>query len=331
VQPPAEVARAEAEAGLVRPRNLLNTDGDDHTRLRRAASGLFGRHRMEALRPAVQATTEQLVDQLPEHEPVDFIEHFALQLPLTVICQLLGVPAEDHGLFRDWTKSIFDADGDTMAGIGNLLRYMVGHVERKRAEPGDDMTTEFLAAAEDLSPQEVIGTMMLMLVAGHETTTNLIGNGLLALLLHPEEQAKLRTKPDLVPDAIEEFLRYDAPVAHGTIRYASEDMVIAGTAVPKGDQVILAFGSANRDAEFIGEGDELDVARAPSKHLAFGHGVHYCLGAPLARLEGQIAFETLLRRLPKIELAVPVEELEWRISPLMRGLSTLPVLLTKRS
>jgi cytochrome P450 len=332
LQPPAEMQRmVAAEGGPMAPRNLLNTDGDDHTRLRKAASGLFGRRRMEALRPAIQATTESLIDALPQHEPVDFIEHFALQLPLTVICQLMGIPEADHGLFRDWTKSIFDAEGDTMAGLGNLLRYMVGLIELKRAEPGDDLTTEFLASAADLNPQEVIGTLMLLLVAGHETTTNLIGNGLLALLLHPEEQAKLRTKPDLVPDAIEEFLRYDAPVAHGTIRHASEDIVIAGTTVPKGDQVILALGSANQDAELVGGHSELDVARAPSKHLAFGHGVHYCLGAPLARLEGQIAFGTLLRRLPEIELAVSAEELEWRISPLMRGLSTLPVRITKGS
>lgn len=305
------------------PRHLLTTDAPEHTRLRRAVSGLFGRHRMDALRPTIQSRADSLIDAMPADGQVDFLESFALPLPTTVICRLLGIPAADEGSFREWTLAVFDTERDGSAGITSLNRYMVNLIESKRSNPGDDLTSELLAGDHDLTDQELADTLMLLLVAGHETTVNLIGNGLLALLRHPDQLERLRKEPELIPDAVEELLRYDTPVPHSVIRYPRADVEIAGTTVPEGQPVLLALGSANHD---LGNDDELDVTRTPSTHLAFGHGIHYCLGAPLARLEGQVAFGTILARLPRIELA---GEPRWRTSLVMRGLSSLPLAIAK--
>lgn len=319
VEPPA---RHQPLMNGETPRILLNSDAPDHTRLRHAVNGLFGRHRMTALRPAVEATANRLLDALPSYGTVDLLTRFAMPLPLTVICELLGVPDADRAQFRGWTAQFFDADGDSAESLGNMGGYLAGLLQRKRAEPADDLTSELLARPHDLTDPELVGTLLLLLVAGHETTMNLIGNGLLALLTHPAQLARLRHEPGLIVDAVEELLRFDSPVAHAVPRYAAEDLEIGGVKIAAGSTVLLALGSANHDMTLV---DGLDVSRLPSRHLAFGHGPHYCLGAPLARLEGQVAFRTLLRRLPRIALAVPANSLRWRTSLTMRGLVELPV------
>jgi cytochrome P450 len=220
--------------------------------------------------------------------------------------------------------SIFDADRDGSAGVTNLHKYMVALIETKRRAPGDDLTTELLQGDHDLTGQELADTLMLLLTAGHETTVNLLGNGLLALLEHPDQLAELKARPELLPQAVEELLRFDSPVAHSIMRYPREDIEIAGTTIPAGHPVLLAIGSANHDLE---DPDDLDITRPASKNLAFGHGIHYCLGAPLARLEGQIAFDVILRRLAEIHLAGPPQ---WRTSLFMRGLHTLPVAIIRQ-
>ena len=319
VEPPA---RHQPLMNGETPRILLNSDAPDHTRLRQAVNGLFGRHRMTALRPAVEATANRLLDALPSYGTVDLLTRFAMPLPLTVICELLGVPDADRAQFRGWTAQFFDADGDSAESLGHMGGYLAGLLQRKRAEPADDLTSELLARPHDLTDPELVGTLLLLLVAGHETTMNLIGNGLLALLTHPAQLARLRHEPGLIVDAVEELLRVDSPVAHAVPRYAAEDLEIGGVKIAAGSTVLLALGSANHDMTLV---DGLDVSRLPSRHLAFGHGPHYCLGAPLARLEGQVAFRTLLRRLPRIALAVPANSLRWRTSLTMRGLVELPV------
>ena len=319
VEPPA---RHQPLMNGETPRILLNSDAPDHTRLRHAVNGLFGRHRMTALRPAVEATANRLLDALPSYGTVDLLTRFAMPLPLTVICELLGVPDADRAQFRGWTAQFFDADGDSAESLGNMGGYLAGLLQRKRAEPADDLTSELLARPHDLTDPELVGTLLLLLVAGHETTMNLIGNGLLALLTHPAQLARLRHEPGLIVDAVEELLRFDSPVAHAVPRYAAEDLEIGGVKIAAGSTVLLALGSANHDMTLV---DGLDVSRLPSRHLAFGHGPHYCLGAPLARLEGQVAFRTLLRRLPRLALAVPANSLRWRTSLTMRGLVELPV------
>lgn len=320
VEPPAR-HQPTVNGGEV-PRLLLNTDPPGHTRLRAAVNGLFGRHRVTMLRPFVEATANRLLDALPANATVDLLERFALPLPLTVICELLGVPAADRAPFHGWTRQLFDAAGDSSDGVGHLHEYLAGLLRRKRSEPGDDLTSELLARPHDLTDPELVGTLLLLLVAGHETSSNLIGNGLLALLTHPAQLARLRHEPGLIVDAVEELLRFDSPVAHAVPRYATEDLEIGGVKIAAGSTVLLALGSANHDMTLA---DGLDVSRLPTRHLAFGHGPHYCLGAPLARLEGQVAFRTLLRRLPRLALAVPATSLRWRTSLTMRGLVELPV------
>jgi cytochrome P450 len=275
---------------------------------------------MEALRPAIQQYTDSLIDALPPE--TDFVESFAEVLPTNVICQLFGVPEADRRDFREWTMALFDTERDGAAGITNMNHYMVDLIEAKRANPADDLTTELLDGDHDLTDKELADTLMLLVSAGHETTVNMIGTGLLALLEHPDQLAELRERPELVPDAVEELLRFDSPVSHSIIRYPREDVEIAGTTIPEGEPVLLGIASANQYLP------DLDITRPASKHLAFGHGLHYCIGAPLARLEGQVVFGTIARRLDTIELtSVP----EWRTSLLMRGLRTLPVRLAWRA
>nr|WP_163568658.1 cytochrome P450 [Fodinicola feengrottensis] len=245
-------------------RTLLNTDPPDHTRLRRVVSGLFTRKRIQSLRIAVQAIADDLIDHLPAGETIDFIERFAVPLPITVICQMLGIPADDWRLFREWTPKIFNTDEESVttrpAAVAQLIQYMGGLVRTKRDHPADDVTTTVIQNGKDvLSEQELLSTLMLLLIAGHETTVNLLGNGLLALIQHPDQLELLRSDPARTPDAVEELLRYDSPVSHATIRYASEDLTIAGVRIAAGEGLLLALGSANHDPALVSEADDLNV------------------------------------------------------------------------
>ncbi|MEV4756666.1 cytochrome P450 [Micromonospora sp. NPDC049559] len=323
---PEDVARAVS-------RHLLALDPPDHTRLRRLVSGAFTARRMAALRPRIEGLAEELLDGMSGADRVDLIESYALPLPIQVLCDLLGVPSEDQADFRSWTNAIV-AGGVDPAGLPPALVAIVGYIREllaaKRRRPADDLLSALITVRDQedrLSDDELISMVYLLLIAGHETTVNLIGNGALLLLAEPERWARVVATPELVPGAVEELLRYEGPVQSATFRTALEPVELGGQKIPEGARVLISLLSANRDGERFPDPDRLDLDRPVTPNLAFGHGIHYCLGAPLARLEGDIAFRALARRFPDLRLAVPVEEVAWRPSLLLRGLSALPVAL----
>ncbi|GAA2852340.1 cytochrome P450 [Streptosporangium fragile] len=335
---PAVFRQFVTDAGRNNPvlaHNMLSSDPPDHTRLRRLVSKAFTPRRTESLRPRIQEIADGLVDAMAPTGRADLIGDFAFPLPIVVICELLGVPAEDRDAFREWSATLIDPAMDEeqlrrRAEVNAAIRDYFGRlIAERRAEPRDDMISALVSARDDrelLSEQELMATLTLLLIAGHETTVNLIGNGVLALLTHPDQLALLRERPELIPSAVEEFLRYEGPVERATLRFATEDLQIAGVHIPEGSVVHISLGAADRDPEAFAHPDTLDVTRADNHHVAFGHGIHFCLGAPLARLEGRIAFETLLRRLPGLALDCPPAEAAWRRSgSLIRGLEALPV------
>ncbi|NUT39078.1 MAG: cytochrome P450 [Thermoactinospora sp.] len=330
---PSWFAEVVTSGNPVLARNMLSTDPPDHTRLRKAVGNGFTPRRVELMRPRVQQIADELAASLPA-DRADLIDDYAFPLPIIVICELLGVAHADRDDFRTWTGDLLqpamDDDVKARQAVANasLRDYFTRTIAERRADPADDLVSA-LATAGELTDQELLSTLVLLLIAGHETTVNLIGNGMLALLRNPGQLALLRERPELMPRAVEEFLRYDAPVERATFRFAVEDLDLAGTHVPKGSFVHVSLGAAARDPEAFPEPDRLDLTREDNRHLSFGHGVHFCLGAPLARLEGRIAFETLLRHRPHIELDVPDEELSWRLSgAVVRGLAGLPVRFT---
>ena len=264
---------------------------------------------------------------------MDLIGDFAFPLPITVIAELLGVPAEDRNRFREWSDAAVSGNATKEYLEGVLIPHMRAFADyllfkEKREEPRDDLISALVRAekaGEKLSEDELLGMVFLLLVAGHETTVNLIGNGTLALLRHPDQLERLRNDPSLIKAAVEELLRYDGPVETSTERFAKEDVAIGGTVIPKGEMVLVVIAAADRDPERFHDTDTLDITRADNKHLAFGKGIHHCLGAPLARMEGQIAIGTLLRRMPNLRLKEPPELLAWRPGMVLRGLKALPV------
>jgi cytochrome P450 len=314
--------------------HMLSTDPPDHDRLRRLVTKAFTARRIERLRPRVTEITASLLDAMPAGGQVDLLEAFAFPLPITVICELLGVPGSDRADFHAWTQAVLST-GDTSDRPGEAAMEMAGYftalVADKRAHPADDLLSALTAARDaghGLSERELLGMIFLLLVAGHETTVNLIGSGTLALLLSPGELARLRADPSLLPGAVEELLRYTSPVNHATFRFTAGPVEVGGTLIPAREAVLVAIASANRDPDRYPAPDRLDIGRDAGGNLAFGHGIHYCLGAPLARMEGEIAFGALLSRFPDMTLAAPPEALRWRPSTLIRGLETLPVRLS---
>ncbi|MEV1055339.1 cytochrome P450 [Streptomyces sp. NPDC049887] len=316
--------------------NMLRSDPPDHTRLRRLVSKAFTARRVAEMRPRIQEITDRLLDGLLPAGRAELVADFALPLPVTVISELLGVPLDDRHEFQHWTDDMLlrRAEMPDPAVVDSAWRqmraYLTGLIAEKRARPGDDLLSALITARDEeqrLNEDELIAMAFLLLVAGYITTVNLIGSGVAALLAHPDQLALLRDDPDLLPGAVEEFLRYDGPVSPGIARFAREDVEIAGVTVPRGATVLIASAIADRDPARFADPDRLDITRRDNAHLAFGHGIHYCLGAPLARLEGQIAIGTVLRRLPDLALAVPPEELRWRPGGL-RGPARLPVTFT---
>ncbi|MES9522981.1 cytochrome P450 family protein [Streptomyces capoamus] len=313
--------------------SMLRSDPPDHTRLRRLVSKAFTARRVAMLRPRIQEITDRLLDAVVPAGRAELVADFALPLPVTVISELLGVPVDDRHDFQRWTDAML-VRGERMPDPAvvneawqRMRAYLTAHLGAKRARPGDDLLSALISAHDEeqrLSHDELIAMTFLLLVAGYITTVNLIGSGITALLTHPDQLALLRDRPELLPDAIEEFLRYDGPVSPGIARFAREDVEIAGVTVPRGATVLIASAIADRDPARFPDPDRLDITRRDNGHLAFGHGIHYCLGAPLARLEGQIAIGTALRRLPDLALAVPPAELTWRPGGL-RGPARLPV------
>ncbi len=342
VMSPEQAARDPWIPGMLKPmeRNMLDLDPPDHTRLRGLVHKAFTPQMIENLRDRVQTLTDRLLDAAQSRGHMDLIRDYALPLPTTIIAEMLGVPARERTKFQRWSNTIVTAMPTTWGLLRTLpslyafLRYIRKLIRVRRSVPGDDLTSALVQtheAGDRFSEDELVGMISLLLIAGHETTVNLIGNGVLALLEHPESMDQLRNDPTLIKSAVEELLRYNGPLETATERFASEDVTIAGVTIPRGEMVFAGVASANRDDRQFDRPDELDLEREPNRHLAFGLGVHYCLGAPLARLEGQIAINTLLRRVPDLRLAVPVDRLQWRPGLVLHGMKALPVAFARRS
>ena len=317
--------------------HMLSSDPPDHLRLRRLVVREFTPRRVEQMAPRVQEIADELLDAMlarPDGR-ADLAEALSFPLPISVICELLGVPMLDRAAFRRWTNdALSGVDAETRTGAAREVAvYLDGLLDAKRESPGDDLMSALIRTTDEdgdrLSPEELLGTAWLLLVAGHETTVNLISNGVLALLTHPDQLAALRADPALIDNAVEEMLRYDGPVETPTYRFTTTPLTIGDTTIPGGGEpVLVALADADHDPERFPEPDRFDIRRPAQGHLAFGHGIHFCLGAPLARLEARIAIQTLLRRCPDLELDAHPAALSWRTGMLIRGPQRLPVRFT---
>lgn len=315
-------------------RHMLTVDPPDHTRLRGLVHKAFTPKMIREMNGRIQQIADDLVDRVQSRGQMDLMEDFALPLPVTVIAELLGVPASDQARFRDWTQTIVvegvrnPGSERTAVAALEFIMYFHDQFDKRRANPQDDLITGLVhveEAGDKLDPQELISMVFLLLVAGHETTVNLIGNGMLALMTHPDQMQKLQQSPDLIETAIEEMLRYESPVGVTTTRWALEDVEWHGQVIPAGDMVVASLLGANRDPDVFENPDVFDITRDPNRHIAFGHGIHYCLGAPLARMEGAIAVNTLLRRLPNLRLNIDVNDIDWTETILLHSMKSLPV------
>ncbi|MFI9639932.1 cytochrome P450 [Micromonospora sp. NPDC051925] len=323
-------------------RNMLNSDPPEHTRLRRMVSQAFAPRRIEALRPRVRQIVDDLIDGIVTQGRAELMHDFAIPLPMVVICELLGVPRADQQRVLDWTQVIRTSGSSgrspalERAAVGEaqvrLHHYLAELVAAKRAAPADDMISSLIDACDQagkLSEPELVTTTFLLLFAGHQTTADFLGNATVALLTHPDQLDLLRDTPELLPSAIEELLRFDGPLPVASPRVATEDVEYRGVRIPAGSIVGVVLNAANHDPAHFVDPDRLDLRRVRGPHLGFGHGVHYCLGVSLARMEAQIGLAALLRRLPGLRLAVPAAELRRlpAASP-FRGLLELPVRFT---
>jgi len=329
--------RFSAERGVQiegAPKSMLSSDPPDHTRLRTLVNKAFTARTVRNLMGRIQEIVDGLIEQNAGRGEMEAITDFAYPLPITVIAEMLGVPSEDRDFFRDQSQKIAVALGpiedmdvamEALDGRNHLVAYFNELIPKRKEDPDEDLITALLQASEAgdfLSQGELLAMLLLLLVAGHETTVNLIGNGLLALLRNPDQLDRLRNEEGIERSAIEELLRYDSPVTM-TGRLAKQDVEIAGHAITAGQNISTIVAAANRDPEQFPDPDRLDLTRDPCNHLSFSAGIHYCLGAQLARLEGQIALSTLVRRFPKLSLATT--DLRWRPAPILRGLEALPV------
>ncbi|WP_019074505.1 cytochrome P450 family protein [Streptomyces hokutonensis] len=313
-------------------RNMLATDPPEHARLRALVTKAFSTGAVAKLRPYIAGLVDELLDAWPEHGPVDLVAGLAVPLPVTVICEMLAVPEADRELVHRWSGELFAA-GDPRridAASHAVGTYMTDLVAARRASPGESLLDDLIAVRDGqdrLTEDELVSLAVLLLVAGHETTTNFIGNAALALLQHPESLARLKAEPELFGTALDELLRFDSPVGIATFRYSTEALTLGGTDIPAGVPVLIAPGAANRDPARFPDPDRVDLDRGATGHLAFGHGIHRCLGAPLARAEGELALRAVFARFPDVRLACPVAQLEWRHTRLTRGLTSLPVVV----
>ncbi|WP_410651636.1 cytochrome P450 family protein [Amycolatopsis sp. cmx-4-54] len=312
--------------------HMLNSDPPDHTRLRKLVNQAFTSRTVSRLRPRIEQITAELLDGIGDAERVDLLPAFAVPLPIRVICELLGVHAGDQPAFATWSNTMvaWSTPEDLQDAAAKMHAYLVDLIEEKRAEPADDLLSGLIHASDEgdsLAADELLAMAFLLLVAGFETTVNLIANSVFALLREPDQLAALRADPALLPGAVEEFLRYDGAVHLATLRFTSEPVTVGGVEIPADEFVFVSLLGANRDAGRFEDPHRLDVTRSAAGHLAFGHGIHYCVGAPLARLEAEIALRGLLERFPALSLDTEPETLRWRESTLVHGLETLPVRL----
>ncbi|MFF8774145.1 cytochrome P450 [Kitasatospora sp. NPDC015120] len=316
-------------------RHMLSADPPDHTRLRNLVSRAFTPRRIERLRPTIQRTTDDLLDAMLPQGRADLLDALAYPLSMAVICELLGVPVPDQEQFRRWSGYLVVNDRTPAAAEAaqRFHAYLRELVAAKRESPGSDVLSALIQVQDDdgdrLSEEELHATTLLLLLAGHETTLNMIGNAVLSLLRHPDQLAALRADWSLIDGAIAESLRYQGPLKTASVRFAAEEVRIGDTVIPAdGSPVLVALAAADRDPGRYQDPDRFDITRNTTGHLAFGHGVHYCLGAPLARLEGAVVVRSLLERCPDLALDVPVEELGWRGGIALRGMTELPVRFT---
>lgn len=322
----------------IRPmfRNLLTLDPPDHTRLRSLVQKAFTPRLIEGLRQRIQTVCDDLLDRVARSDTIDLIESYALPVPLTIIADLLGVPVQDRRRFGPWTKKVAAASGSAaldafvvaLPAVANLSRYIRRLVALRRKAPQDDLITALVRAEESgetLTEDEIVSMVNLLLVAGHETTVHLIATGALTLIQHQEQRIRMQETPALAATGVEEILRYASPVEFSTPRVAREDVAIGGVTIPCGELIAVSLGSANHDPSQFPDPETFDVGREPNKHVAFGAGSHFCLGASLARLEGEVALSSLFRRFPNLSLAVQPDSLRWRKSLALRGLVELPV------
>ncbi|WP_275467306.1 cytochrome P450 family protein [Streptomyces noursei] len=312
--------------------NMVESDPPKHTRLRALVTRAFTARRIEALAPRVHTLTADLLDAMSKapNGRADLVAALAFPLSMTVICELLGVPDLDRQSFRQWTNEIVASSSPeaTAEAVRAVNAYLTGLIEQKRAEPRDDLLSALLRTTDEegdrLSPEEVVGMAFLLLAAGHETTVGLISNTVLALLRHPDQLTLLKADFSLIGNAVEETLRYDSPTENSTYRFATEAMDFCGARFEKGDPVLVSLAAAGRDGERFEDGERFDITRSARGHLSFGHGIHYCLGAPLARLEAGVAVRALLERCPDLRLDTS-EPLVYIPGMLVRGVRRLPV------
>ncbi|NUT23295.1 MAG: cytochrome P450 [Hamadaea sp.] len=338
VAPPPALTDAGFDPEKIRRRrkvgNLIFLDPPEHTRLRKMVHAWFTTRRVERLRPRVVEIINTALDAMEKAgPPVDLVTMFAKTVPVMVICELIGVPEADRERFRSKASRV-EQDSSPLAELrrlgdaGWVTRELINH---HRENPSDDIIGMLLrehgagSEADDITDDELVGLANALLIAGHETTTQMLSLGTLALLRHPEQLAMMRDDPEVVPGAVEELLRYLGVLHGGFVRQATRDTVVGGHVFREGDLVVPALAAANRDPEYIADGDRLDITRAPSGHLAFGHGVHFCIGAPLARMELREAYPALLNRFPGLRLAIPESELQFSDDTTVYALKSLPV------
>jgi len=316
--------------------NMLNADPPDHRRLRSLAQKAFTPRVIANLQPKIKDIANDLLNKLKDLETVDLIEAFAFPLPIIVICDLLGIPTGDRDKFRTWSDAFVDSANNPEQAKKNLplmeefSNYIDDYISYKQQHLKDDLISRFIEAneqGEQLTKEEIRSLVFLLIVGGHETTINLIGNGVYTLLQHPEQLDQLTKDHTLIDSAIEEILRYEGPVEFTTTRWAAEDLTFYDQHISKGELIFIAIDSANHDPQHFQDPETFDITRKYNQHLAFGKGIHHCLGAPLARLEGRVAILKLLEHYPHLQLAVKPSALQWRSGFIVRGLQHLPIKL----
>ncbi|MFJ8914150.1 cytochrome P450 [Amycolatopsis sp. NPDC102389] len=317
-------------------RNLLHADPPDHTRLRKLVNKAFTSRAVQRLEPRIEQITADLLDRLDGVDETDLLVSYASPLPIIVICELLGIPATDEDAIRSWTKGLVSgaSPAEMATASEEIGAYLTDLVARKRANPSDDLLSELIRANENgdqLADPELVPITFVLLIAGHETTINLIGNGVYALLRDRPQLERLRADSSLLPRAVDELLRHESPSSHGTFRTTTADLPLGDVVIPADELVLISLIAANRDPAQFDRPDVLDWSRPQTSNLAFGHGIHHCVGAPLARMEGRIALGRLLERFPDIALAVDEKDLAWNRSTLIHGLRSLPVRLSGKA
>ncbi len=311
--------------------HMLNSDPPDHTRLRQLIHSAFTPRQVTGMRPMIERIVGHLISALSKKDTADLVRDFAFPFPILIICELLGFPAEDRDSYRRWSTAILTDGGELgfEQAMTEMTEYLSALITRRRTDLGADMLSGLIRAGDEgrISEREIVATVFLLLIGGHETTVNLVGTSMLALLREPEQAAWLRTRPEAMPGAVEELLRFESPVRMATLRFTTEPVLVSGAEIPGDALVLLSLGAANRDPARFPEPDRLRLDRGDPGHLAFGHGIHRCLGAFLGKLEAELALSALLRNFPDMAITADVRDLPWRNTIMLRGLESLPVAL----